>query len=161
MATSTYTPIASQTLTSSAASVTFSSIPGTYRDLVLVANGIADDVSRFMMCRLNSDTGSNYNYVAMWGDGSSATSSSTSGDSLVRLTIDGGSTRKQAIMNLMDYSVTDKHKSMLIRGDVPQSHTVAWANRWASTSAVTSITVLMSGGSLQTGSTFSLYGVAA
>lgn len=161
---SSYIPIASQTLASATANVTFSSIPTTLngktlRDLVLVANGIADDVSRFMMGRINGDSGSNYSYVLMSGDGSSTSSSTASGDSLFRLTLDGGSTRKQAIHQIFDFAETNKHKSMLTRGDVPQSHTVAWASRWANTAAITSIRVQMSGGSLQAGSTFSLYGI--
>jgi hypothetical protein len=160
---SSYIPIASQTLGSSAASVTFSSIPTTLngktlRDLILVANGIADDVSRFMMGRVNGDSGSNYSYVLMSGNGSAASPSTAFGDAFFRLT-DGGSTRKQAIHQIFDFAQTNKHKSMLTRGDVPESHTVAWATRWANTAAVTSITVLMSGGNLQTGSTFSLYGL--
>ena len=56
---STMTPIATNTLTAVASSVTFSSIPSTYTDLVLVLQGSfdsADDV-RF---RFNGDTGSNY-----------------------------------------------------------------------------------------------------
>ena len=58
---STYTPIATQTLGSAAASVTFSSIPQGYTDLVLVdnvksASGAGDSE---LDVRFNGDSGSN------------------------------------------------------------------------------------------------------
>ena len=43
---STYSPIASQTLGSAAASVTFSSIPQGYTDLIIISGGISSsDIS--------------------------------------------------------------------------------------------------------------------
>jgi len=65
--TGTYTLIASNTLGSGTATVTFSSIPGTYTDLILVcglpATGTANN-SDGLRFQLNSDTGSNYS--ATW-----------------------------------------------------------------------------------------------
>jgi hypothetical protein len=61
----------------------------------------------------------------------------------------------------MDYSATNKHKSVVTRNDHP-SHTQAQANRWANTAAITSISIAVRGGSsFASGSTFSLYGVIA
>ena len=58
----TYTPIASTTLGSAAASYTFSSIPNTYTDLVLIAS-MADSNSgadQRMLVQVNGDTGTKY-----------------------------------------------------------------------------------------------------
>jgi hypothetical protein len=65
----------------------------------------------------------------------------------------------------MDYSTTDKHKSVLVRENTAGSSTtlvVAKAGRWANTSAITSIYLFVSGGySFATGTTVALYGVVA
>jgi hypothetical protein len=76
MATNTYVALDTQTLGSAAASVTFSSIPQTYTDLVLVINGYSiNDVDwRFRMGNGSIDSGSNYSGTYMYGDGSGASS---------------------------------------------------------------------------------------
>ena len=57
---STYTPIASHTASGSESSITFSSIPQGYTDLVLVFLGKVDSGSGDLGLRFNADTGSNY-----------------------------------------------------------------------------------------------------
>jgi hypothetical protein len=63
----------------------------------------------------------------------------------------------------MDYSATNKHKTVLVRADNANSITMAHAARWANTSAITSIvlTSFEGAGNFAIGSTFSLYGVIA
>ena len=71
---STYTPIARQTLGSAAASVTFSSIPQGYTDLVLVMN-LGAATSDYVQIVLNSDTANTlYSGTYLLGNGSSASS---------------------------------------------------------------------------------------
>ena len=70
---STYTPIASQTLGSAAASVTFSSIPQGYTDLIIVMNGTTSTNENTYM-RYNSDSSSLYSVTYVGGDGSTASS---------------------------------------------------------------------------------------
>ena len=76
----TYTLISSNTLTSSAASVTFSSIPATYTDLVLRISARSDRVSTTDRLRLtfNSDTATNYSNITLVGDGAAASSQNAS-----------------------------------------------------------------------------------
>lgn len=161
-----YTAIASQTLTSSAASVTFSSIPtdGTYRDLVLVINATVSGTNTTPTFTVNGNA-TGYNQVWAAGNGSTTGSSSTSADAKFYLSYyNNDTTRQQHTIHFMDYSVTDKHKSVLIRSDQASTGTTMSAGRWANTAAITSITLLpQSSGSLtwSTGSTFSLYGIAA
>jgi hypothetical protein len=80
MATSTYNLIASQVVGSGgAASVTFSSIPGTYTDLLIKASARSTDSGgSSMYLRFNSDSGSYYSDKILLGNGSSASSSSSS-----------------------------------------------------------------------------------
>ncbi len=73
MATPTYHLIDSTVLSSSASSVTFSSISQDYRDLILVATGTTSTAT-YRAVQLNGDTGSNYSYVNAAGDGSATNS---------------------------------------------------------------------------------------
>jgi len=167
MPTPTYTPLANITLTGSAATLTFSSISGLYRDLVLVADMGATSTNT-LYCRVNGDTGSNYNYVIAKGNGSSTSSYGYSSQSAIGISgYENGvtnTTRSMLRLSILDYSATDKHKSLLIRLDNAATADVGtWMNasRWASTSAVTSFVIYPGSGSFTSGSTFALYGVAA
>ncbi len=62
----------------------------------------------------------------------------------------------------MDYSATDKHKTVLTRYGSAATDIQATASRWESTAAVNSVTIFdVLGQTYQVGSTFSLYGVIA
>jgi hypothetical protein len=164
MPTPTYTPLATVTLGSATTSVTFSSIPATYRDLILVFDGLATADQGFIF-RFNGDSGSNYPNVFMRGYESTIQSLSDTGSSipLNHSATDSG-TRCLSIVQIMDYSATDKHKSVLIRGNYDQptagKFVEATAARWANTAAVTSI-VVSSASNLGVGSRIDLYGIAS
>lgn len=164
MPTTTYIPLANITLGSSAASVTFSSISQAYRDLVLVINAKSTTSPNAVLGIINSDTGSNYNRVAMGGNGTNAGSSSNSNQTAMSLffytrveTVDGF----MATLNFQDYSATDKQKSVLARLDNANIGTDAMAHRWASTAAITNLQFNSSSGSFVAGTSFALYGIAA
>ena len=163
MPTPTYVALANLTLGSSASSVTFSSIPNTYRDLVLVFQGTTNGGGAMGLgARFNSDTGSNYSNVFMAGDGSSASSGSGTSDRMDIGFVSG--TRGNTLFNIMDYSATDKHKTSLARYNNSAVQTVARAYRWANTNAITSINLYNSSGNSETfasGSSFALYGISA
>jgi hypothetical protein len=161
---STYTPIATQTLGSAAASVTFSSIPQGYTDLVLVCNIAQSSGNNSLRYRFNGDTGSNYSDTYLYGNGTSAGSgrdtSQTSGTIYVT-----GSTTIEAnyIVQFMNYSNATTYKTVLGRSNRASSEVAADVGLWRSTSAINSISLAM-GGSFPTnnfasGSTFSLYGI--
>jgi hypothetical protein len=74
MPTPTYKALATVTLGSSAATVTFGSIPAIYRDLVVVFNGGVvgtSNVNIFVAYNLDT-TNANYSAVQMSGTGSAA-----------------------------------------------------------------------------------------
>jgi hypothetical protein len=157
MPTPTYTLIDSVTLASSAASVTFSSIDQTYGDLILIATSISTANAGTRM-RLNSDSSTIYSRVYMNGSGTSATSSASSGNNVF---YGGGASSSPSleVHQLMDYSATDKHTSILTRYDIPGSLTRAGAHRYASTSAITAIEFYGTA-NFDAGSTYFLYGIA-
>src|SRR5512147_1973064 len=136
MPTPTYTPLANVTLSSSASSVTFSSIPATYRDLVLVVNHLPSGDGDLRVQFNGDTTGANYPGVAMVGNGST-TSSYTYTGYIAPVGFGTSTNRHNAIFQIMDYSATNKHKSVLTRGDNAANQTGATAGRWANTAAVT------------------------
>lgn len=150
--------LANITLGSAQSTVTFSSIPSTYRDLRVVLTPLGGDTNaRF---RINSDTGSNYSEVYMSGDGSSAGSGSST------MTYAGAgrttSTPSANTIDIMDYSATDKHKTILARLNPSQLFVSASASRWANTAAVISLTFINQDSSnFSAGSTFALYGIVS
>ena len=163
MPTPTYTPLATVTLGSSASSVTFSSIPATYRDLIIVTKGGG---GANVLVSINGDTtNSNYSAVQMSGTGSGVDGAlPTPNTGQVRfLNYYGFMTadlNTVIITQFMDYSATDKHKTYLSRSNNAANGTCALAGRRANTEAITSIAII-SDGSFLTGSTFNLFGIAA
>lgn len=159
-ATPTYVLLNQITLAASSSSVTFSSLPQNYGDLVLVVQGTASTSAGLPM-RFNGDTGSNYSNVVAYGDGSSAASGSGSGTSFEI----GYFTTNPAMCTaqFIDYSAIDKHKAVLIRYGSPAASNISAmrAGRWASTAALTSITLSTTTGTYSSGTTFYLYGLVA
>lgn len=158
MPTPTYTPLAEITLTGTDAEVNFTSISGIYRDLILIWNGQS---TGSVGVRVNGDTAQNYPVVYTQDAGSGALTNQTA----LLTSVSGWSSNTDSMfkMDFMDYSATDKHKSVLTRSGVNtgslQVHMMA--SRWASTSAITSLRVFTYSGSMNAGTTISLYGVAA
>jgi hypothetical protein len=164
MPTPTYIPLATTTLSSAAGSVTFSSIPATYRDLILViATFQSSGGDRLTNYRLNGDNGTNYSYVYMDTYGGNPSSGGSGGLTSGLFEYHQSvpeTTPSVAIVQFMDYSATDKHKTQLHRFGAAAPTVGAYATRWANTAAITSI-VLTPNTNYLTGSTFNLYGVIA
>jgi hypothetical protein len=158
--TPTYILLNQITLTANTSSVIIDMIPNTYADLVLLVNGPASNGFDFI--RFNSNT-SNYSRVGMGGNGSTTISFAAGNSTAVDVGM-GVSHRFSYTINVMDYSATDKHKTVLLRGNVPEGTAnqpiLAGAYRWGDTSAITSIT-FSTGGAYVSGTSFSLYGVIA
>jgi hypothetical protein len=158
--TPTYDLIASNVLTSPAASVTFSSIPATYRDLVVVINGDSGNIAPDLLLEFNGDTtNANYSYVYMQGSGS-ATFSLSGSTRYVNTLFESN----LVISQIMDYSATNKHKTTITRSNSPED--TSWgvgatASRWANTSAINSVRVISDGANFTAGYTFYIYGISA
>ena len=103
MATATYIPIASQTLGSAAASITFNSIPGTYTDLHLVITGNAPGTNNFYVFRINSDNGTNYSRTTLTGNGSAASSVSNVNITVMSTSFAGTSSTTVPLFDIWDF----------------------------------------------------------
>jgi len=157
MPTPTYTPLANVTLGGTSASVTFSNIPATYRDLILVLEGTSSSASN-MTAFYNGDT-SNGTSVYAGGDGSATFSGTTATNYVGGIY---GSNRSMNILQIMDYSATDKHKTTIFRLSVAGSVVTMGTARWASTAAITSVQLDLDGAiTFSSGTSLSLYGVIA
>jgi hypothetical protein len=164
MATPTYIPLATITLGSADSSIVFSSIPATYRDLVLVQNSkMTSGTSLYSSLTLNGDSGSNYSSINMVGLGSGTPTSGTGAGQPASYPnfgqLESTSEFMLAVLQFFDFSATDKHKSMLFRANLASQNVNAIASRWANTAAITSITITANGSTFAIGSTFSLYGI--
>lgn len=158
MPTATYDLIASTTLAASSPEVVFGSIPGTYRDLVLIVDGTSS-VGINGSVYFNSDTtSSNYPYVRMYGTGSSVTSNTGN-----NIWFDMQTNRTMLRIQVMDYSASNKHKTSLSRWDTAQNLVGATTIRWANTAPITSLQVkdTNNAATFSAGSTFALYGIAS
>ena len=164
---STYTPIATYTVPSATASYTFTSIPSTYTDLVLVANGatIAGSNINLRVGNGSIDSGSNYSYTLINGNGSSATSVRYSNQAQIQpsnedaywdSTISG-----VMIIQFQNYSNTTTNKTILSRANKASLGVAATVGLWRSTSAINQIFFGGSSQNLSAGTTFTLYGIAA
>ena len=155
----TYESIATTTLGSAQSSVTFSSISGSYTDLVLVINSkTSSNVDVYY--RLNSDTGSNYSDTRLYGNGSAVGSDRNTSQTSARF----GTTNTEfgtIILNLQNYSYSNTYKTGVSRAGEVNWGTVTHVSLWRSTAAVTSVQVLTGSGTFSIGSTFTLYGIAA
>ncbi len=159
MPTPTYTPLATVTLGTTASSVTFSSIPATYRDLIVVVTGGASGTGNVRIS-LNADT-TNANFSAVYMD-QTGSETFVAGDWRARLLNNFGfmtnDLNTNYLVQIMDYSATDKHKTYLSRSNNAANGVTALAGRWANTSAVTSVAII-SQGSFIASTTFNLFGI--
>ncbi len=156
MPTATYEKIEARTLGSATATVTFSTIPATYTDLVFVFNGGTTSSGPTMRFTVNGDSGANYSDTALDGDGSSAVSTRHSGANFMAITnnvgIAGTLGAQTTIMQLQNYSNASTYKTVLFRANNATSSgfpgVTAAVGLWRNTAALS-------------GSTFTLYGIKA
>jgi hypothetical protein len=163
--TATYEKIATTTLGSAAGSTTFTSITGSYTDLVLVINLTGVSTGGYAAgVQFNSDTGSNYSVTNLYGNGTSAVSTRTSNANIAYIYgTDTGIANavSTSITNFQNYSNSTTYKTFLTRHGQAGTGTMCNVGMWRSTSAITSIKIEIFTGTFSIGSTFTLYGIKA
>jgi hypothetical protein len=157
---STYEKIATNTLGSNTASVTFSSISGSYTDLVLVINGTLTG-SAIKIIYFNGDTGSNYSITTMVGVvGNSSLATGTYAIPYIDV-YNSAANPFMNIVKIMNYSNSTTYKTFLARQDAGGISMEQIAGVWRSTAAITSIRLDTSSNAFATGTTFTIYGIKA
>jgi predicted transcriptional regulator len=176
IATGAFYSIATATVTSGGTtSVTFSSIPSTYTHLQIRA--IANDTttsapaSSQNYVTFNGDTGTNYWYHSIYGNGTTASSQGGSGYSgiyvLAGATTGGvaNNLMTPSIMDILDYTNTNKYKTTRTLSGTNVNATgggkyiALQSGAWANTAAITSIVITSLGTAFDQYSSFALYGV--
>lgn len=160
----TYEPIATTTLGSSSSAITFSSISGSFTDLILVYNGKATVNGVNLQIQLNSDTGTNYSRTALSNYLTGTESTRQSNQTYYKTDPAGGSdssTMSMGITQFMNYSNTTTYKTMLSRDGLTSQGLDATVGLWRNTAAISTIYIFPSSGAFATGSTFTLYGIKA
>lgn len=167
----TYTLIQAQTLASTQATVTFSSIPAIYTDLLLKISARTDDatsVVNSILLRINGDTATNYSETRMTGNGSSASSSRSTSNTAMNINAGAAGANSTA----STFSNTDIYiPNYLISSEKPVSYFGTGENNatlslisggaglWRNTAAITALALSSNTGSLVTNSSFYLYGI--
>ena len=168
-----YESIATVTVGSGgSSSIAFSSIPSTFKHLQIRALSRTNraDTNDFLTMRFNSDSGSNYAYHSLYGNGSSAaandtgTSTGTPWSAVTAGNSAGASMFGAQVWDVLDYQNTNKYKTVRALTGTDQNGTTGRiyfiSNLWQSTSAVNAITITAtSGTALQEYSKFALYGI--
>jgi hypothetical protein len=157
----TYVPIATQTLASAVATVTFSSIPQTYTDLVLICIGFDTGGETNIPTQFNGDTATNYSGTYLQGNGTAAVSGRISSTTSTQVGRIGASSSNlgTTVAHFMNYANTSTYKTIISRGGA--GTVFEWVGLWRSTSAITSMSFTAGGTSFGIGTTFTLYGIAA
>ena len=158
-----YKPIASQTLSSTASIVTFSSLPTTYRDLVLVVDANTNSNNQWRL-QFNATTTT---YVANRAEArQSDTSSAETGDiGPMNLFNIIGILNSHQVVEIFDYRRTDKYKSVLFHADKPSDPQTQLGGvgmgvgTWENNAAITSVRLQTTVNVFSVGSVFSLYGI--
>ncbi len=163
----TYEPIATQTLSSAATGITFTSIPATYTDLriVMTPKVVSGWDNSPLRIQFNSDSGTNYSRTRIFGNGSSVSSQIQTNNNYLDMSIGGrmvanptffsfdifsyaGSTFKTTLATINDGDLTGTGYEGQVVG------------LWRSTNAITSIYLYSYVANiLAIGTTATLYGI--
>lgn len=159
----TYVALASTTLSSTSSSVSFSSISGAYTDLVIICNTSITTGTTNLNLRYNLDVAANYSWLNLSGTGSAAASNYDPNKSQIRLHDYAflSSTISNYIVSIQNYSNTTTYKTLLSRGNNASNGVSANVGLWRSTAAINAIELFPTASTFISGSTFTLYGIAA
>ena len=148
------------------ASITFSSIPQTYKHLQLRILGSDDGAgSEYGNMTFNGDTAANYSSHQLFGDGSSAQANGFTNNNQIYLHRISGSitnTFGAIIVDIYDYANTSKYKTVRELGgyDANGSGRISFSSGlWFNTNAITSITATTGGSKWLQYTSFALYGI--
>jgi hypothetical protein len=170
----TYTLISSNTVSSATAAVTFSSIPSTYTDLVLVGS-MRDSqtvaaISRSLSIRVNNDASAIYSYTDIEGDGAAASSTFNTSRTVFFGTFGvNGDTSTANTFNSFELYIpsytaaTNKQASLstVVENNAATAYIVSSAELYRDTTAISRLDIRSHSGNatIMVGSSFYLYGI--
>ena len=158
----TYDFIAEATIVTAGPSVTFSSIPNTYTDLVILLN-MKGAAPANVFFRFNGDSGTNYRATGFSGTGSAGVGTSSTNDAQWGMTWTGASANDIWVggeVHIFEYTNTNMWKNMVSRYSSSNEATFM-TGQWSDTTAINTILISSLGNNYAVGSMFSLYGIKA
>ena len=167
--TNSYESIATGTGTGSNTTISFTSIPSTYKHLQLrmILRGTTAAVANGTDIRFNSDSATNYSLHRLIGNGSAASADGYANTSAAwALEVDASglaSTYAASVVDVLDYADTNKYKTVRVLTGYDHNGSgqiILNSNAWRSTSAINRIDVIAAGsGNWATGTSIALYGI--
>jgi hypothetical protein len=163
----TYTLIQAQTLASSAASVTFSSIPATYTDLQIFCSARDADTGGAVVALSFNGVTTNLSSRNLTGNGSAASSGSSSSAFAIAARSDSGDRTANTFGNssfyVPNYAGASYNKPVSVHSAEETNATAVFMNvtagLWSTTAAITSLTLTPGVANFVIGSSFYLYGI--
>lgn len=164
---STYEPIATTTLSSATSSVSFTSISGSYTDIVLVFGYKSNSTNQPTLKLTFNGSTTGYSGTQLAGNGSTAASYRNTSASFISIaravgvpSTSGGTAT--IIINVMNYSNTTTYKTVIARASAAETGTEAEVGLWQSTSAINQIDITTAtSNDFASGSVITLYGIKA
>ncbi len=138
--------------------ISFTSIPSTYKHLQIRVFAKNDGLASISM-RFNGDSGSNYSWHRLYGNGTTVTAQPGATQAqLLTGVLDAqfGST----IIDILDYANTTKYKTVRTLSGYDNNGSGwagIWSGNWQNTNAISSITI--TSGTIAQYSSFALYGI--
>jgi hypothetical protein len=149
--------------------ISFTSIPSTYSHLQIrnISRSSRSDITDSVLLRLNSDTGNNYAYHFLRGNGTAASASAATSTSSIfagaAVAQTGGANMfGVGVIDILDYSNTNKNKTIRsLTGEDRNGQGFVYfqSGLWMNTSAVSTLTFLNEFGNFSQYSSFALYGI--
>ena len=163
LVTNSYESIATTVVGSGGAStITFSSIPSTYKHLqvrAIAQNNVGIDN---LQMRFNSDSTSSYSWHALQGNGSTAGATGSATDTQMLMGRNTNTTSFGAVVcDILDYTDTNKYKTIRSLSGYDNNGSGElwfWSGSWRKTNAVSTITLFVSN-TINQYSSFALYGI--
>lgn len=159
MAAATYEAIATYSSSGSSTEFNFTSIPSTYTDLIVVVDGKTISGATFA-CQLNGDTGNNYSYTRLYGNGSSAGTDRSTNSARWDWSIGSATDPLNIILQFQNYSNSSTYKSVLCRSNNPINYVGTIIGLYRSTSVISSIKIYTTN-TFASGTSATLYGIKA
>jgi hypothetical protein len=164
---STYTPLAIANGTGSSATVTFTSISGSYTDLIIIGSIRSTSSTSIMRYQYNSAT-TNYSATTLYGTGSAAASFRTTGESGIygiggsgTYVASASNTFTSFTLNVFNYANSTTYKTSLLRTG-GSANAEGNVGLWRATATpITSISLVLDTGNFTSDTNFTLYGIVA
>jgi hypothetical protein len=159
----TYEPIATTTLGSATATISFTSISASYTDIRIVLVGSHETTASTLRMQVNSDTGTNYSYTELIGDGATASSSRGTSSSRINCGNANFNNTQPSLITADWFSYAGStNKTCLVTASQDRNGSgsvLRTVGLWRSTSAITSVQLFPASGNFATGTTATLYGI--